>query len=307
MPRPPVPPTSDAPGSREIESYLDATWMEKGLSDNTLGAYRRDLQAYAFWLAERGLDLMSAGGLELLDYLGARHARGLSSRSTARFLSCARGFYRHQIAAGRVSVDPLAQVDNPKLPKPLPKSLSENDVERLLAAPDLSTPIGLRDRTMLEVIYACGLRVSELVGLEAGQVNQRQGVVRVMGKGSKERLVPLGEEALAWLVRYGREARPELLHNRPSEVLFPSQRGQVMTRQTFWHRIKHWATVAGIDKPLSPHTLRHAFATHLLNHGADLRVVQLLLGHSDLSTTQIYTHVARSRMQSEHARHHPRG
>ncbi|MGD8176821.1 site-specific tyrosine recombinase XerD [Marinimicrobium sp. ARAG 43.8] len=281
--------------------------MEKGLSENTLASYRRDLEHFALWLADQGKTLMALDPVAAYDYLAVRHRKGYSSRSTARFLSCARGFYRHQIREGRLQDNPLALVDNPKLPTALPKSLTETDVERLLNAPETDEPVGLRDRTMLEVLYACGLRVSELVGLTLAQVNLRQGVVRVMGKGSKERLVPLGDEAVDWLTRYLREARPSLLHNAPSEVLFPSTRARIMTRQTFWHRIKHWAAVAGIDKPLSPHTLRHAFATHLLNHGADLRVVQLLLGHSDLSTTQIYTHVARARMQEQHARHHPRG
>lgn len=299
--------TIPAQDTRILEQYLDAIWMEKGLSENTLDSYRRDLEALALWLAERGGDLMSLDSLAVYDYLASRHQKGYSSRSTARFLSCVRGFYRYQVREGRLNDNPLALVDSPKLPRSLPKSLTEREVERLLLAPDLEDPVGFRDRTMLEVLYASGLRVSELVGLTVAQVNLRQGVVRVMGKGSKERLVPLGEEAADWLTRYLREARPVLLHNVPSEVLFPSTRAQQMVRQTFWHRIKHWAQVAGIDKPLSPHTLRHAFATHLLNHGADLRVVQLLLGHSDLSTTQIYTHVARARMQEQHRQHHPRG
>ncbi len=299
--------TIAAQDTQILEQYLDAIWMEKGLSENTLSSYRRDLEALARWLTERGSGLLSVDSIAVYDYLAARHQKGYSSRSTARLLSCARGFYQYQVREGRLKDNPLAQVDNPKLPTSLPKSLTEHDVERLLLAPDLEDPVGLRDRTMLEVLYACGLRVSELVGLTMAQVNLRQGVVRVMGKGSKERLVPLGEEAVDWLIRYLREARPLLLHNAPSEVLFPSTRAREMARQTFWHRIKHWAQVAGIDKPLSPHTLRHAFATHLLNHGADLRVVQLLLGHSDLSTTQIYTHVARARMQEQHSRHHPRG
>lgn len=299
--------TLPAQESQLLEQYLDAIWMEKGLSENTLGSYRRDLEAFALWLVERGSGLMSLDAVAVYDYLAHRHKKSYSSRSTARFLSCVRGFYRYQIREGRLSENPLALVDNPKLPRSLPKSLTESDVERLLLAPDLEDPVGFRDRTMFEVLYACGLRVTELVGLTMAQVNLRQGVVRVMGKGSKERLVPLGEEAVDWLTRYLREARPVLLHNVPSEVLFPSTRARQMTRQTFWHRIKHWALVAGIDKPLSPHTLRHAFATHLLNHGADLRVVQLLLGHSDLSTTQIYTHVAQARMQEQHSLHHPRG
>lgn len=293
--------------ARLLETYLDAVWVERGLSDNSLSAYRQDLETFARWLVQRGRGLLSLEGADLYGYLADRHQKGFSSRSTARFLSCARGFYRYQLREGRIQENPLALVENPKLPRSLPKSLTEADVERLLSAPDLSEPLGLRDRTMLELLYACGLRVSELVGLTLTEVNLRQGVVRVTGKGSKERLVPLGEEASDWLNRYLKEARPQLLHNAPSDILFPSNRRRAMTRQTFWHRIKHWAQRAGIEKPLSPHTLRHAFATHLLNHGADLRVVQLLLGHSDLSTTQIYTHVARARLQEQHAKHHPRG
>jgi integrase/recombinase XerD len=290
-----------------LERYLDAAWMEKGLSENTLSSYRRDLEAYANWLVEQGSGLLNVSHEQFLGYLSHRYERRFSSRSTARFLSCARGFYRFQLREGVLTENPLASVDNPKLPRALPKSLTEADVEKLLAAPGLDDPVGLRDKTMLEVLYACGLRVSELVGLTLSQLNLRQGVIRVMGKGSKERLIPLGQEAIDWLERYLSEARPALLNHRPGEILFPSQRAQPMTRQTFWYRIKRWALVAGIDKPLSPHTLRHAFATHLLNHGADLRVVQLLLGHSDLSTTQIYTHVARARMKEQHAQHHPRG
>ncbi len=301
----PKPPTTV--DQQVLEAYLDAIWMEKGLSDNTLQSYRRDLAALAGWLAGQGGSLLGASAAQLQSYLAWRHGQGFSSRSSARFLSCARGFYRHQLREGRLTESPLARVDNPKLPRGLPKLLTEAEVEALLMAPNPDDPLGLRDRAMLELLYACGLRVSELVELTMPQVNLRQGVVRVMGKGSKERLVPMGEEANAWLVRYLREARPVLLHNCPGETVFPSQRARAMTRQTFWHRIKHWAQVAGIDKPLSPHTLRHAFATHLLNHGADLRVVQLLLGHSDLSTTQIYTHVARARMKAQHAQHHPRG
>ena len=290
-----------------IAVYLDQVWMEKGLSPNTLESYRRDLEQFAGWLEQKGSGLLQVSAAQVQGYLAWRHGQKLSSRSTARFLSCLRGFYRLQIREGKLNENPLSLVENPKLARALPKSLAESDVENLLAAPDVDDPIGLRDRTMLEVLYACGLRVSELVGLTMTQVNLRQNVVRVMGKGSKERLIPMGEEAAAWLQRYLREARPLLLNNLPDQILFPSLRGQPMTRQTFWHRIKHWAVVAGINKPLSPHTLRHAFATHLLNHGADLRVVQLLLGHSDLSTTQIYTHVARLRMKNQHAEHHPRG
>lgn len=218
-----------------------------------------------------------------------------------------RGFFRYQVREGRIEADPSLDVESPKLGRPLPKSLSEAEVEALLAAPDLEQAIEFRDRTMLELLYACGLRVSELVGLQVSQLGMNQGVVRIIGKGGKERLVPVGEEALGWLQRYLNGSRRELLDNKPSEALFPSRRGTQMTRQAFWYRIKEYAGRAGIRSALSPHTLRHAFATHLLNHGADLRVVQLLLGHSDLTTTQIYTHVARQRMKDLHAEHHPRG
>ncbi|ATV19398.1 site-specific tyrosine recombinase XerD [Pseudomonas syringae pv. actinidiae ICMP 19071] len=290
-----------------IDQFLDTLWLEKGLSDNTRDSYRSDLALFNGWLQERNVDLPSAGREVILDHLAWRVDNAYKPRSTARFLSGARGFYRYLLREKLIAVDPTLQIDMPQLGKPLPKSLSEADVEALLAAPDLSEPIGERDRAMLEVLYACGLRVTELISLTLEQVNLRQGVLRVMGKGSKERLVPMGEEAIVWVERYMRGAREELLGGKPSDVLFPSTRGDQMTRQTFWHRIKHQATVAGIGKSLSPHTLRHAFATHLLNHGADLRVVQMLLGHSDLSTTQIYTHVARARLQEMHAKHHPRG
>lgn len=290
-----------------IDRFLDALWLEKGLSDNTRDAYRSDLALFNGWLQEQGAQLLAVSRDAILDHLAWRVDKAYKPRSTARFLSGVRGFYRYLLREKLISVDPTLQVDMPQLGRPLPKSLSEADVEALLGAPDLSEAIGQRDKAMLEVLYACGLRVTELISLTLEQVNLRQGVLRVMGKGSKERLVPMGEEAIVWIERYMRGARDELLAGRPSDVLFPSQRGEQMTRQTFWHRIKHQAAVAGIGKSLSPHTLRHAFATHLLNHGADLRVVQMLLGHSDLSTTQIYTHVARARLQEMHARHHPRG
>jgi integrase/recombinase XerD len=290
-----------------IDRFLDALWLERGLSEHTRNAYRSDLGHYNAWLQARGLALEAAGREAILDHLAWRLAEGYQARSTARFLSGLRGFYRHLLRDGLIAEDPTLQVELPHIGRPLPKSLSEADVEALLEAPEVDDPLGLRDRAMLEVLYACGLRVSELVSLGLDQLNPRQGVLRVFGKGSKERLVPLGEQALDWLERYQREARPLLLGGRPSDVLFPSLRGEQMTRQAFWYRIKHHAQVAGIARPLSPHTLRHAFATHLLNHGADLRVVQMLLGHSDLSTTQIYTHIARARLQELHARHHPRG
>jgi integrase/recombinase XerD len=290
-----------------IQAFLDNLWLEKGLSKNTQESYERDLRLFADWLVPQHKYLLEADSVAIQQYLDFRLQQKQSSRSSARFLSCLRGFYFYLLRENHISENPVALIENPKLGRPLPKSLTETDVEALLHAPDLNDPIGLRDRTMLELLYACGLRVSELVTLTIPQVNLRQSVVRVMGKGSKERLIPIGQEAVVWLERYLREARPVLLQNLPDEVLFPSTRGQVMTRQTFWHRIKFWAKVAGIQKNLSPHTLRHAFATHLLNHGADLRVVQLLLGHSDLSTTQIYTHIARQRMKEQHAIHHPRG
>lgn len=290
-----------------IERFVEALWLEKGLSAHTRAAYRSDLALFNGWLQARDLQLDAVGRELILDHLAWRLNQGYKARSTARLLSGLRGFYRFLLREGLIGRDPTLQVELPQLGRPLPKSLSEADVEALLAAPDLDDPVGLRDRAMLEVLYACGLRVSELISLTLEQVNLRQGVLRVFGKGSKERLVPLGEEAISWIERYSKEARPFLLDGRPSDVLFPSLRGVQMTRQTFWHRIKHQAQVAGIGKSLSPHTLRHAFATHLLNHGADLRVVQMLLGHSDLSTTQIYTHVARARLQALHAEHHPRG
>ncbi len=292
----------------EIERYIDAMWMEKGLSDNTLASYRLDLRHYQKWLGlEQNTALLQGDRSQLQAYLAARVAKGQSPRSTARFMSCVRGFYRYSLREGRITVDPTLDVDSPKLGRPLPKSLSEEDVERLLNAPDVDIALEFRDRTMLELLYACGLRVTELTSLQVVQVNINQGVVRVFGKGSKERLVPMGEEALDWLQRYMAGPRAELLKDIPSDVLFPSRRGRQMTRQTFWHRIKIYARRAEIRKSLSPHTLRHAFATHLLNHGADLRVVQMLLGHADLTTTQIYTHVAKQRMQELHAQHHPRG
>lgn len=290
-----------------IGEFLEQLWLHDGLSDNTRAAYQTDLEQFAIWLKKNRSSLLQADRGELLEYLGWRLQQGHKSSSTARFLSSARRFYAQAIEQGSITEDPSALVDMPKTGRALPATLSEEDVDALLAAPDISEPLGLRDRCMLEVLYACGLRVSELVGLRLDEISMRQGVVRVMGKGSKERLVPLGEQALDWLEQYLADARPLLLAGKVTDVVFPSQRGQQMTRQTFWHRIKVHARTTGIAKPLSPHTLRHAFATHLLNHGADLRVVQMLLGHSDLSTTQIYTHVATARLQELHAEHHPRG
>ncbi len=290
-----------------IEAFVDALWMEHGLSEHTLAAYRSDLSAFARWLGKRRRSLLDAREGDVQKYLSERLGQGLKARSSARLGSSLRRFYRYQVREGRLREDPTARLASPRLGRPLPKALSEAEVERLLAAPDTGTPLGLRDRAMLEVLYATGLRVSELVGLVMDQLNLTQGLVRVTGKGGKERLVPLGEEALDWLKRYLAEARPALVPGRPSDHLFPGRDGGGLTRQAFWYRVKAHARAAGIETALSPHTLRHAFATHLLNHGADLRVVQMLLGHSDLSTTQIYTHVARERLKSLHARHHPRG
>ncbi|MBT5330813.1 MAG: site-specific tyrosine recombinase XerD [Porticoccaceae bacterium] len=290
-----------------IEEYLDHIWAEKGLSPHSISAYRRDLTSLAKWLDTQSTPLQKAGSGDIQEYLAHRYALQHSPRSTARHLSCFRGFYAWLVRESRIKVNPTELIDSAKLGRPLPKSMSEADIELLLNEPDIEIALELRDKAMLELLYATGLRVSELIGLTMSQVNQRQGVVRTFGKGSKERLVPVGETALNWLDRYLKEARPELLPPGASDVLFPSRRGKQMTRQTFWHRITIYSKRAGISYSVSPHLLRHAFATHLLNHGADLRVVQLLLGHSDLSTTQIYTHIARERMKLLHAQHHPRG
>ncbi|WP_428603757.1 site-specific tyrosine recombinase XerD [Sedimenticola sp.] len=297
----------EAADSAIIERFADALWMERGLSRNTLSAYQSDLVKLAEWLIrQRHTNLLQASQDDLLAYLAARAVAGKKARSSARMLSCLRQFYQHALREGWVRLDPSAQIDSPKLGRPLPKSLTEQEVEALLEAPEIDDAEGMRDRAMLELLYATGLRVSELVGLQFSQLSLNQGLVKVMGKGGKERLVPLGDEAVEWLTRFIRSARHELLHERPSDDVFPTRRGAAMTRQAFWYRIKKHAVTAGINKHLSPHTLRHAFATHLLNHGADLRVVQMLLGHSDLSTTQIYTHVARERLKSMHQQHHPR-
>lgn len=290
-----------------IDDYLEHLWAERGLSENTLSAYRRDLESFALWLlGERG-QLLDVQAMNVQSYLAHRLEMKLSTRSTARFLSCLRSFYTYLVREALVSDNPTDLVENPKLGKPLPKSLSEHDVENLLRAPDGKDPLALRDKAMLELLYACGLRVTELITLNVDQINLRQGVIRVVGKGNKDRLVPLGAMAEAALEQYFREGRALLLGPNPSDIVFPSQRGKVMTRQTFWYRIKHWAKVGQVKAHLSPHTLRHAFATHLLNHGADLRAVQMLLGHSSVSTTQIYTHIAQERLKNLHAEHHPRG
>jgi integrase/recombinase XerD len=292
---------------RHLECFLDALWLEEGLAENTLIAYRRDLESFSRWLYPQGRALIEAQREDLLAYLAHQLEMSGKARSAARSVSSLRRFYRYLVRERVRDNDPSARIEAPRLGRPLPKSLTEEEVEALLVAPDLGCSLGLRDRAMLETLYATGLRVSELVNLTLPQLNTRQGVVRLSGKGNKERLVPLGEVALSWLDRYSREVRPELLKAQISEVLFLTQRRAAMTRQAFWYLIKRYARQAGIRKTLSPHTLRHAFATHLLNHGADLRVVQMLLGHADLSTTQIYTHVARARLQQLHQQHHPRG
>ena len=300
-------PGSEAGGPGPIDRFLDAVWMERGLSPNTLAAYRADLTALERWLEEREQTLMAAQRGDVLAFMASRVQGGARPRSTARQLSSFRRFYRYLVRDGQLREDPTAQIAMPKVGRSLPRSLTEEEVEALLAAPAVSDPLGHRDRTMLEVLYATGLRVSELVNLKLAQVNLNQGVLKIVGKGNRERMIPLGEEAVQWIQQFLQGPRVEILLERQTDFLFPTRRGDRMTRQAFWHIIKRYARKAGVNKDLSPHTLRHAFATHLLNHGADLRVVQLLLGHSDLSTTQIYTHVAKARLKDVHSQHHPRG
>jgi integrase/recombinase XerD len=295
-------------GEAVIDRFLDAVWIEDGLAANTLAAYRRDLSLYAAWLdAERdGQAIEASRESDLLAYIAERHA-GSRATSANRRLTVFKRFFRWALRERVVEADPTLRLRNARQPLRVPKSLSEAQVEALLGAPDTDRPLGLRDRAMLELLYACGLRVSELVTLKTIQVGLADGVLRVTGKGSKERLVPFGEEAHGWLQRYLADGRAAILGGQASEALFVTARGGAMTRQMFWKLIKAHASKAGIDAPLSPHTLRHAFATHLLNHGADLRAVQMLLGHADISTTTIYTHVARERLRALHAQHHPRG
>lgn len=294
--------------ANSIDAHLDHLWLERGLARATLAAYRQDLASLAAWL---GRDIATATEADLQAFLAARLAERRSPRTMARFLAAARSFFRRAVETGALARDPTANLPGPLLGRPLPGSLSEAEVERLLRAPRSDDPDAApgpyRDRVMLELLYATGLRVSELVSLPVAALNTRRGTVQVVGKGAKERLVPVGEVALDWLARYLRACRPRILGGRVSDALFPSNRGSAMTRQTFWHAVKRYAAIAGIDRDISPHTLRHAFATHLVNHGADLRAVQLMLGHADLSTTQIYTHVARDRLKRLHAEHHPRG
>lgn len=298
-------PALTAPDQAVIDRFIDHLWLVEGLAPQTLDAYRRDLTQLAVWLTARQDQLLTATRAQLLAYLADRSRQGVRARTLARQLSAYRRFYRLQ-ARERAMADPTAQIELPRLGRPLPSSLTEADVEALLAAPEVQTPQGLRDRAMLELLYATGLRVSELVGVPLIGVDLVRGVVRVTGKGGRERLVPLGDQAREWVTRYRREVRP-LWVRAPEPALFLTRLGRGMSRQAFWQLVRRYALRAGIATPLSPHTLRHAFATHLVNHGADLRVVQMLLGHADLSTTQIYTHVARARLQALHAAHHPRG
>lgn len=296
--------------ARLLDEFTDALWLEDGLSRNTINSYRADLLKLNRWLVEQqvaGGALAGVAQADLLAFLSSGIVQGTKASTTSRALSCMRRFYRYLLRQGKIALDPTLNIDAPRIPRHLPTTLSEAEVEILLAAPDIQKPLGLRDRAMLELLYATGLRVSELVNLQISQVRQDMGIVHILGKGNKERLVPLGEEALYWLTQYTQQARALILGTKHSGRLFVTAQGNAMTRQAFWYLIKRYALQASISKPLSPHTLRHAFATHLLNHGADLRVVQLLLGHTDISTTQIYTHVASERLKQLHETHHPRG
>ena len=295
-----------AADAAELDVFIDHLWLEDGLAKNTLESYRLDLSAFSLWLTKQNKQLLTVDQADIQQYLAVRFPQS-KARSISRLIASLRRFYRYLMRDNKISLDPTIQIQSPKLPRSLPKSLNEDEVLALLDAPNLNESAGLRDRAMLELLYACGLRVSELVGVKVTEVSINDGVVRVTGKGSKTRLVPMGEEAVDWISRYLSEARPDILQKRLCDALFVTNRGQAMTRQAFWYLIKRYALLAGINKPMSPHVLRHAFATHLLNHGADLRVVQMLLGHADISTTQIYTHVARERLKQLHSAHHPRG
>ena len=291
-----------------LDAFIDNIWIEKGLSQNTLDSYRSDLEQFSKWLEKNNLSYLKTSKKEILSYLSFLFQKGLGSKTVARKLSSLKSFFRYLVFKSIIPNDPSSEVETPKLLKSIPKSISEKEVEALLAAPDEKTDIGLRDKTMIETLYSCGLRISELTNLELLNLNLRQGVIRVIGKGQKERLVPMGDQLIALLELYISSSRKNLLSKRHSDFLFLSTRGQRMTRQSFWHRIKHYCLDSGFEPDkISPHVLRHAFATHLLNNGADLRVVQLLLGHSDLNTTQIYTEVARQRLKRLHTEHHPRG
>jgi integrase/recombinase XerD len=300
--------SSNPPQQNELlDEFIDHLWLEDGLSRNTLDSYRGDLLLFSQWLKKtEERDLTRVEQAHIQRYLAFKSPTS-KARSIGRLVASLRRYYRFALRENWISADPTLQIESPKLPRSLPKSMSEEDVESLLGAPNVNQPLGMRDRAMLEILYASGLRVSELVGLKVTEVSLSEGVIRVTGKGSKTRLVPMGQEAVEWVEKYLRESRPEILHKRLSDSLFVTQRGGAMTRHAFWYLIKRYAGVAGINKSLSPHVLRHAFATHLLNHGADLRVVQMLLGHADISTTQIYTHVARERLKQLHSIHHPRG
>ena len=291
-----------------LDAFIDNIWIEKGLSQNTLDSYRSDLEQFSSWLEKNNLSYIKTSKKEILFYLSFLFQKGLGSKTVARKLSSLKSFFRYLVFKSIIPNDPSSEVETPKLLKSIPKSISEKEVEALLAAPDEKTDIGLRDKTMIETLYSCGLRISELTNLELLNLNLRQGVIRVIGKGQKERLVPMGDQLIGLLELYISSSRKNLLNKRHSDFLFLSTRGQRMTRQSFWHRIKHYCLASGFEPDkISPHVLRHAFATHLLNNGADLRVVQLLLGHSDLNTTQIYTEVARQRLKRLHTEHHPRG
>ncbi|MEX4505833.1 site-specific tyrosine recombinase XerD [Haemophilus influenzae] len=291
-----------------IDLFLNEYWIEKGLSENTVQSYRLDLTALCDWLDKNDLSLETLDAVDLQGFLGERLEKGYKATSTARMLSAMRKLFQYLYREKYRVDDPSAVLSSPKLPSRLPKYLTEQQVSDLLNTPNVEVPLELRDKAMLELLYATGLRVTELVSLTIENMSVQQGVVRVIGKGNKERIVPMGEEAAYWVRQFMLYGRPVLLNGQSSDVVFPSQRTQQMTRQTFWHRVKHYAILADIDADaLSPHVLRHAFATHLVNHGADLRVVQMLLGHTDLSTTQIYTHVAKERLKRLHERFHPRG
>lgn len=290
----------------QLDTFIDHLWLEDGLSKNTLESYRADLSQFNEWLLKQKSSLLFANQAEIQQYLAVKFPQS-KPRSISRLIASMRRFYRYALRENLIENDPTLQIESPKLPRSLPKSLNEEEVEDLLNAPNTNDSIGLRDRAMLELLYASGLRVSELVGIKVNEVSTQDGIVRVTGKGSKTRLVPMGEEAADWINKYLTHARPEILQKRMSDALFVTARATEMTRQAFWYLIKRYALLAGISKHMSPHVLRHAFATHLLNHGADLRVVQMLLGHSDISTTQIYTHVARERLKLLHSVHHPRG
>lgn len=297
-------PTDEA--TYTIDQFIDNLWLEDGLSQNTLASYRLDLNSFAIWLAKQEKTLLTVTHADMQTFLADKFSH-LKARSLNRLIASLRRFYRHQLAQNLITIDPTLQIESPKMPRSLPKSLNEKEVVDLLNAPNIEEDTGLRDRAMLELLYACGLRVSELVNVKVFEVSLNEGVVRITGKGSKTRLVPMGQEAVEWISKYLKQARGNILKKQLSDALFVTTRGEAMTRQAFWNNIKRYALIADIKKPISPHVVRHAFATHLLNHGADLRVVQMLLGHSDISTTQIYTHVARERLKQLHSQHHPRG